>query len=151
MNNQRGSTSVELAIIAVAFMTILLGSVEVSRMVFTWNTLDSVTQRAVRVAAVCPPNHPSILQVASFGDPNGTSNILPGFDATNLQIRYLDVDFIVTANVSQMIYVQASIINYQHQLAIPFISNVIASTPQFTATIPVESLGFIPFDGVRSC
>ena len=154
MKKQRGLASVELAFIAVAFLTILLGAIEVSRMLFTWNTLDAVTQRAVRVAAVCPPNHSRILQVASFGSPTGSSTILPGFTTANLQIQYLDNGFAVMTdltNIEDMRYVRASIINYQHRLAIPFISDAIASSPQFTSTIPVESLGFVPFDGVRTC
>lgn len=151
MKKQAGVASVELAIVAVAFMLILMGAIEVSRMLFTWNTLDAVTQRAARVAAVCPPNHPLVFQAASFGDGGGAGTILPGFTTANLQIEYLDTNGLVTANIANMRYVRASVINYQHQLAIPFIANAIASSPQFTTTIPSESLGFIPFDGVRNC
>lgn len=151
MNKQRGLASVELAFITVAFMLIMFGAIEVSRLLFTWNTLDSVTQRAARVAAVCPPDHPLVFQAASFGAPGGNSSILPGFTTANLQVQYLDENFAQTANIGNMRYVSASIVGYQHQLAIPFISNAIASSPQFTTTIPTESLGFVPFDGVRTC
>ena len=149
LKKQAGVAAVELAIVAVAFLLLVFGAIEVSRLLFTWNTLDTITQRAARVAAVCPTNHAHIFQASSFG-------VLPGFTTANLQLQYLDTDFAVIADADlfeyQYIrYVRASIVNYQHQLAIPFINNLITTSPPFTATLPSESLGFIPFDGVRSC
>ena len=158
-NKQTGLATVELAIVTVAFMTILFGTVEVSRLLFTWNTLDSITQRAARVAAVCPVNHSRIFRVASFGNPDNVPTILPGFDSDDLLIEYLDNDFspfsaaeLAEASVYRDIrYVRASIGNYQHQLAIPFINSSNVSSPPFTSTLPAESMGFIPFEGVRRC
>lgn len=154
VNKQGGLASVELAIIAVVFMIILMGAIEVSRLLFTWNTLDAVAQRAARVAAVCPPNHSRIFQVAQFGSPTGTASVLPGFTASDIDLKYLDSDFNEVTDLSDIVsmrYVRASIINYTHQLAIPFIRDGVIPTPPFTSTLPRESLGFIPFDGVRTC
>lgn len=148
---QTGLATVEMAVASAAFLLILLGVLEMSRMLFTWNSLDAVTQRSARVAAVCPPDHSAIIEVAMFGKPDGNSSLLPNFTTTNLQVDYLNRNFQTTANIGQMFYVRTSIVNYQHSLAIPFLSDNTITSPPFTTTIPVESLGFIPFDGVRRC
>ncbi len=151
VKRQRGLASVELAIIAAAFFLIVMGALEVSRLLFTWNTLDAVVQRAARLAAVCPRNHSAIAPVAMFGQVGATTGVIPDLTAENIQITYLDQDFGVAGNYVTTQYVQAQIVNYDIGLNIPFIQDTTINSPNFTAVLPAESLGFIPGTGARSC
>lgn len=151
MKMQSGFATVEFAIVAVAFFTLLLGVVEVSRMLFTWNALGAITQRGARVAAVCPPNAAVVSRVAVFDKAAGSSGLLPDFSDENLQITYLDKTFTDTGGSFPIHYVRARIVNYSHQMAIPFISDTVLSSPDFSTTLPAESLGYIPESGNRSC
>ena len=51
---QSGLVTVEFALIGAFFFLILFSIIEFGRLLFTWNTLDEVTRRAARLAAVCP-------------------------------------------------------------------------------------------------
>ncbi len=144
MKLQKGLATVEFAAVAAAFMLITLGAIELSRALYTWNTLDAVVQRAVRMAAVCPMNHADIKPIAMFGQSGDTTGIIPDFTMANLQLDYLDENYQSVNTLPETVYVRASIVNYQIDLAIPFISNSIFTSPDFSATIPAESLGWTP-------
>ena len=148
---QRGISTVEFAIVAAAFFMILLGAIEISRLLFTWNTLDAIAQRAARLAAVCTANDPAIATIAAGFGASGASP-LPGFTAANLQITYLDEGFAAASGgLSDTSFVRAQIVGYQIELAIPFINNTGLTSPTFTAVVPSESLGYIPETGGQSC
>ena len=140
---QTGIATVEFAIVSTAFFLIVLDALEVSRLLFTWNTLDAMTQRAARVAAVCPPNHSAVKQVGMFGTPGNPANLLIGFTEANLQIDYLSDTFSNTAGSLTSSFVRAQVVGYQIQL-IPFVSSIAITSPAFTSVVPRESLGFIP-------
>lgn len=146
---EAGTTTVELAMVAAAFFLIVLGAAEISRFLYTWNTLDRIAQRAARLAAVCPPNHASIATVAEFG--SGGNDLLPDFDAANLEIAYLDENFAPTDRVAATAYVRARIVGYTIDLAIPFVDLTGITSPDFASTMPTESLGWVPELGARSC
>ena len=151
---QAGLATVEMAILSGVFLTIVLGSIEVSRLLFTWNTLNAATQRGARVATVCPPNHPMIKDVAMFGEPGSgaSDSLLPGFGENNIAIRYLDSDGIDTGGAFPIEYVEVSVVNYDLSLAIPFVPSVSSITaPSFITTLSAESLGFVPDTGNRTC
>jgi hypothetical protein len=149
---QKGTTTVEFAIVATLLFTLLFGVMEVARALFVWNTLAEVTRRGARVAAVCPVDHPSVAKVAVLGDPLGgaASPILKNLTTANVQVEYLDVAGLPTAVFEDIRYVRVAITNYQHTLLIPFLTQTIA-VPPFTTTLPAESLGYIPELGVRQC
>lgn len=151
MKHQAGFATVEFAAISVAFFLILFGAMEISRLLFTWNTLDAVTQRAARIAAVCPPNAASIRRIAAFGSNQRSGGLIPDLADENLQISYLDKDFNDTGGAFPIYFVRARIVNYHHQLAIPFISKTLVRSPDFSTTVPAESLGYIPDTGERTC
>ena len=48
---QAGTTAVEFAVLSILFFTIIFGIIEVTRLLFVYNTLQEVTRRAA-VAAV---------------------------------------------------------------------------------------------------
>jgi Flp pilus assembly protein TadG len=50
---ERGATTVEFALVLILFLTFLLGIVDFSRMLFTWNAAGEATRAGARYAVVC--------------------------------------------------------------------------------------------------
>ncbi len=51
--NQRGVAAVEFALIASILFTVLIGAMEMSRVLFYWNTATEATRLGARLAVVC--------------------------------------------------------------------------------------------------
>lgn len=143
---QRGVTTVEFAIVGALLMTLLFGVIEFGRALFVANALVEGTRRGARVAAVCPFNDPLIAQATILAQ-NGSSSIAPGLKSSNVELAYLNAAGAPianpAANFTAVQYVRVRIVNYTQQLLIPFSMTSIAM-PNFTATLPVESLGYAP-------
>jgi hypothetical protein len=141
--NQSGTTTVEFAICGAVVITLILAAIELSRALFTLSVLSEGTRRGARVAAVCPINDPAIVQATAFVS-------LPNLTTQNVMVEYLDQAGVAignpTANFGLIEYVRVRIVNYQIQLWIPFVSSIFPS-PQFSVTLPRESLG-VPRSGV---
>ena len=149
---QRGTTTVEFAIVGLLAMVVLFALIEFSRLVFTVNTLAEATRRGARMATVCPVDDPAIAQVAVFNAPGvaGASPIVSGLTTSKILVQYLDQAGAVIAspgpNFLQIRYVRVSITNFQHTLVIPLF-NLSFTLPAYATTLPRESLG-IPRVGV---
>ena len=149
---EQGVTTVEFAIIGAALMLVLFGVIEVGRATFVMNALAESTRRAARMATVCPLNDPAIAQVAMFNSPGetGPGVIGGGLTEANFETRYLDANGAViadpTANFGEIMFVRTRIVNFQHQMLIPFATYVV-TTPSFATTLRRESLG-VPRDGI---
>jgi hypothetical protein len=50
---QRGVAAVEFALVSAVFFTILLGALEMGRVLFMWNTAAEATRLGTRIATVC--------------------------------------------------------------------------------------------------
>lgn len=50
---QRGAAAVEFALVLLLFMMFLLGIIDFSRMLFTWNAATEATRAGARYAVVC--------------------------------------------------------------------------------------------------
>jgi Flp pilus assembly protein TadG len=151
-NRQGGLTTVEFAIIAAVFFLVLFGVIEIGRALFVWNTLTEATRRGARVAAVCGINHPAIARVTVFGDPASATNspILSGLSTANVAVDYLQDDGVTTTTTFRDIeYVRVRIIGYQHNVLIPFASQLLTAPP-FETTLPKESLGVTDV-GINRC
>jgi Flp pilus assembly protein TadG len=129
--SQCGAAAVEFAIVSAAFFTLLIGIVEMGRMLFYWNTAMELTRMGARVAAVCDPNDPDIAaKIAAF---------YPLIPAANVSVTYTPGG--CTVNSCQEVTVSVlpgiSIINY-----IPFVPAAVRSLalPGFNTTIPRESM-----------
>lgn len=160
---QRGTTTVEFALIGVLFFIVLFGIIEFGRLLFTWNTLTEMTRRGARVAAVCHPiDHAAQIRRATvFSDPalGGDSPYLLNLTPANVTVDYLNaagdtVD--PAAGLGGVFYVRVGISDdsadatpgYQHEMLIPTFSLTATSSP-FATTIPSESLGLIPGGGTQ--
>ena len=78
---QSGATAVEFALVLLIFLTFLLGILDFSRMLFTWNAATEATRAGARYAVVCDNN--------TFSNPGMVLEkmqaILPQIQAINLQ------------------------------------------------------------------
>lgn len=147
---QSGTTTVEFAIIGSVVMTVLFAVIEFGRALFVMNALTEVTRRGARVATVCPVNDPAGPRAAVFADEGGRSTVVNGLTTGNVVIEYLNQAGSVVVdpvtNFGDIRYVRARVVNFTHQLVIPFVMPSL-TMPGFATTVPRESLG-IPREGV---
>lgn len=146
-SRQRGVTCVEFAIIGSVFFTLLFGVIEFGRALFVANALTESTRRGARMAAVCPVGDPAPALVAIFANADGASRIAPDLTTANVVVSYLNQAGATianpTANYAAIRYVQVRIVNFTQEMLIPFLLPEILM-PAFTATLPIESLGYSP-------
>ena len=151
MRRQSGSATIEFALVAVAFLVLLLGVMEFSRLLFTWNALGAMTQRGARLAALCPPGAPDIARLALFRDVEGSGGPVPELREENLRVSYLDENLSDTGGAYPISFVRVRIVGYRHRMLIPFVPHRLIPSPAFSTTLPAESLGYVPDTGERSC
>ena len=137
--NQRGTTSVEFAVVGLVLFTVLFALIDFSRLFFDMAALNEATRRGARVAAVCPINDPLIAQVALF------EGLVPTLGTQHISVEYLDEDgdavgAPATFGYGVIRYVRVRIQNFQLQMFIPGFQALIPM-PAFETTIPSESLG----------
>ena len=157
VQRQRGTTSVEFAIVGMVMMLCLFGVIEVSRLLFVINTLGESTRRGARLAVVCPVNDAAIAQMAVFNSTGGTNSpIVNGLSTANIQLEYLDVtgapissDLSIPATYATINYVRVQIVNYVHQWIFP--GNLTFNMPPLPSTLPRESLGVPRNEPIQSC
>ena len=91
-------------------------------------------------------------KVSMFNAPDGgaESELLNGLTDSNISLEYLDDSGNVTNVFTEIKSVRVGISNYQHNLLIPFF-NLSITVPEFSTTIPAESLGYVPELGERQC
>jgi hypothetical protein len=152
LQHQSGVTTVEFAIIGTIMLLVLFSVIEIGRAMFVLNALSESTRRAARMAAVCPIDDPAITEVGLFnlpGEGTGT-RVVPGLSTANFAVEYLDRNGTVIAtpamNFGQIHFVRTRIVNFQHQMLVPF-ATYLFTTPDFATTLRRESLG-VPRDGV---
>lgn len=146
-SRQRGVTTVEFAIIAAVFLMVLFGIIEFGRALFVANALAESTRRGARTAAVCPVGDPGPARVAIMADADDRSLIASDLTTGNVVVSYLDQAGAPLANpagnFTAIRYVRVRIVGFTQQLLIPFVMPEFLM-PQFTATLPIESLGYSP-------
>ncbi len=145
---QRGTTTVEFAIVGAVALTLIFVVIEFSRILFTLNVLNEGVRRATRVAAVCAVGDVAITNAAVFVD-------LPRLTPTNVVTQYLDEDGVplgdpAGGDYSAIQYVRVRIVNYGFPVALPFIATWFAA-PEFASTLPRESLGVPNFGAAPAC
>ncbi|ANA34080.1 hypothetical protein R82526_01138 [Ralstonia mannitolilytica] len=80
--HQRGTTAVEFAIVAVLFLTVLLGILDFGRILFTWNAVGEATRWGARQAVVCAQGSTSVVSKMQA--------ILPTLKSTNVNVQWYD-------------------------------------------------------------
>ena len=142
--HQRGLVALEFSIVGGVLFMVLFMTLEAGRLMYSLIILDGYTRVAARLVAVCP--------VSSAGQTTVKTDAqfmpLPNFNTDNISLRYLDADFntmnpSISSDFSEIEFVEASIVNYQHSMIIPGF-NFTIDVPAFTTVIPSESLGVLP-------
>ena len=128
--SQRGVAAVELAVVCALFVTVLLGVMEMSRLLWTWNAAAEATRLGARLAVVCDMNDPSIkIRMAQM---------LPALQPDNVSIDYLDPGQAVNScTAATCKSVRVTLHDYTHVPIIPFVPLSIA-IPPFQTTLPKE-------------
>jgi Flp pilus assembly protein TadG len=91
---QSGIASIEFALVAIFFLTLLFGIMELARIVYVFNTLQEVTRRAAALAASSDFNDDavnSIRRQALFRDANDRLILADFVTPDHLKIEYLSV------------------------------------------------------------
>lgn len=125
---QRGAATVEFALIAAIFFSLLLGIMEFGRILFAFNSAAEATRFGARVAVVCDPGSESMILAKM-------QYFMPILTSANASIAYLPSGCDV--NTCQQVQVSLSGITYQP--IIPLISLDIP-LQSFTTTLPRESM-----------
>jgi len=140
---QKGLTTVEFAIVGLVFFVILFAVIEFGRIIYTMNILQEGARRAARVAAVCAVNDPAIANRALFAG-------LSGLTTSNVQVEYLNQSGAITATFADIHYVRVRIVDYSMPIHIPLI-NPTFQAPEFSSTLPRESLGVVKSGAAPDC
>jgi hypothetical protein len=145
---QKGTTTVEFAVVGMLTLVLLFAVVEFGRILFSLNVLDESARRAARIAAVCPVGDVAIGDAATFVT-------LPNLSTSNVVIQYLSGDGTPLADPAGadyplIAYVRVRIVNYSFPVALPLIATVF-SAPEISSTLPRESLGVPHFGAAAVC
>jgi hypothetical protein len=139
---------VEFAIVGAVLLTLIFAVIEFGRIMFSLNMLDESARRAARVAAVCAVGDAAVSNAAVFVT-------LPGLSASNVVTEYLNQDGAPLGNPAGADYglirfVRVRIVNVSFPIAIPFITPTF-DAPEFSASLPRESLGVPNFGAAPAC
>lgn len=123
---QRGVAAVEFALVSTIFFTLLIGIMEVARVLFYVNTAAEVTRLGARLAVVCDVNDADIKA--------RMVNMLGLLQTGDITVTYSPSS--CTASTCESVTVS---VNKQVQTYIPFVP-LTASLPSFSTTLTRESM-----------
>ncbi|WP_227869237.1 TadE family protein [Nitrosospira lacus] len=124
---QRGAAAVEFALVASLLFTLLLGIMEMGRVLFYWNTATEVTRLGARLAVVC--NKDAAIIKTRMSDMLGI--LTPG----NIDLTYTPGG----CDINSCRAVTVSITGLSVSTFIPLVPLNI-SMPSFSTTLPRESM-----------
>ena len=128
---QEGVAAVEFALVSFVFFTLLIGVMEMGRMLFYWNTAAELTRMGARMAAVCDPGDPHIAaKIAAFHPLIPASKVDVAYSPAGCNVNSCD-------EVTVRVLPGVPIINY-----IPFVPAAVRTLalPEFATTLPRESM-----------
>jgi len=132
-SRQRGTTSVEFAMIAGMLCMLLVGICEFGRVLYYWNTASEAVRLGARTAVVCDANASAIK--------TRIRGLLPLLGSSNVAVAYTpsgcDSDAATARNTCT--FVTVSVTNVSVRTMIPFLP-VTLTMPPLTTTLPRESL-----------
>lgn len=129
-SSQRGVAAVEFALIAALLFTLLIGIMEMSRVLFYWNTATEVTRLGARLAVVCDQDAAAIKQKMQA--------MLSILNTGNLTVQYIDKDG-NSCDPNSCRSVTVSISGLTVSTLIPLVPLNI-KMPPFSTTLPRESM-----------
>ena len=130
---QRGSTIVEFSFVLIIFLTFLLGVLDFSRLLYTWNVTNEATRAGARYAVVC-------------ATPADSSRILTAMQQRVPQIAAIDVVWEPAGcDASSCEGVNVSVTNLQFKWVSPLpgvLAQKIINLPGFTTYLPREMMRY---------
>lgn len=125
---QRGVAAVEFALVAALFLTLLIGIMEMGRMLFYWNSAAEATRLGARIAVVCDLNDADIkARMQTMLSILPTTNINIGYEPAGCNVN-------TCQSVTVSILAGVSVATF-----IPFVP-VALTLPPFSTTLPRESM-----------
>lgn len=122
-----GAATVEFAIVSILLFSLLLGILEIGRVLFMWNSAAEATRRGARVAVVCDVGAPGVIAEMR--------RILPALDGGNIVIAYRPAG----CDSSNCEAVEVSVTGVTVTPFIP-IASMTLPIPPFATTLPRESM-----------
>lgn len=159
-NSETGSVTVEVAMVALLFFTVIFGIIEFGRLLYTHNALTDATRRGARFASINKQADESkVIDHVIYGrslayGPDGVTPtgvpVINGLTAEMVKIIHegvdLDGDPLTPPSYgSNLGTVTVSIEGYMFNLNVPVIARPIAM-PTYTTTTSAESAGEKPKD-----
>lgn len=127
---QRGVAAVEFALVATIFFTLLIGIMELGRMLFYMNSAAEATRHGARVAVVCDIDAPAIRE--------RMISRLPILQPENIDIDYTPVGCTRSTCRSVTVRIPPGLVV---DTFIPFLPNGFSvAMPSYATTLPRESL-----------
>jgi Flp pilus assembly protein TadG len=130
---QRGSTIVEFSFVLIIFLTFLLGVLDFSRMLYTWNVTNEATRAGARYAVVC-------------ATPADSSRILTAMQQRVPQIASINVVWEPAGcDATSCEGVNVSVTNLQFKWVSPLpgvLAQKIINLPGFTTYLPREMMRY---------
>jgi hypothetical protein len=132
---QFGATTVEFAIVAVLFFSLLLGIMDFGRMLFTWNAAAEATRWGARIAVVCDKLTPDQVRVRM-------RRILPELTNANIVINYYNPAGTVdnSCTMDNCKAVEVSLSGFTFDPISPFMPFGLTTLPDFRTYLLRESM-----------
>jgi Flp pilus assembly protein TadG len=131
---QRGAIAVEFGLSALLLLTVLVGAMEVGRLLWTWNAAVEATRLGARLAAVCDIDDTDIKTRMRERLPADVTN-------ANIALSYTNPGGAGTCTVANCVFVSVALQNYSHTLLVPLPSTLGSiALPPFSTTLPREVL-----------
>lgn len=125
---QRGVAAVEFALVAALFFTLLIGIMEMGRILFYWNSAAEATRLGARIAVVCDLNDADIkARMQAILSILPTANIDIGYEPTGCNVN-------TCQSVTVSILAGVSVATF-----IPYVPLAL-TLPPFSTTLPRESM-----------
>lgn len=126
-HHQRGAAAVEFAVVASVFFMLLIGAMEMGRLLFYWNTAVEATRLGARIAVVC--------DVGDNVVKTKITSLFPLLAGTNIDVTYLPAG----CTAANCMSVSVSVTGVTVDTFIPYVPLSLAM-PAFTTSLPRESL-----------
>ncbi len=139
-HSQRGATAVEFALTLIFFLTVVLGILDFSRMLWTWNAANEATRWGARTAAVCDQGAAAVVRNMQV--------FLPQLTTENVQVTWFDeagqVSTTCDATSCAGVEVRIRDLNYQWISPVGFSTYGAIGMPGFSTYLPREVMGQDP-------
>ena len=127
---QRGAMAVDFGLSAFLLLMVLLGAVEVGRLLWTWNAAAEATRLGARLAAVCSRNDPDIKA--------RMRERLPALSNDNIVLDYINPGGVGACNDSNCRFVHVELQGFRHERLVPLPTALGSIDIPASATLPRE-------------